>query len=198
MERKEPGHVGADIVVGSLMKNLGAALRLRADISPEEPSISMIADRLTAPGIGKDLGANFNQKPLFQRHILAPNAVKSALKTQFCLLHVGKIGIHRCFAEIQRIPDRYHPIDSLEDEKNLLAFARSIQASSPVDSNVYITPSPMPGYPCDVIMAAGCFVEGSTIELSADAPCVEPYTLYMQEDYYEYGKLHYECFIQDC
>lgn len=81
-------------------------------------------------------------------------------------------------------------IIELKTKPNLVAFARSIQASSPVDSGVYIMPAPMPGYPCDVIMAAGCFTEGSTIELSADAPCVEPYTLYMQGGLtYEYGKL---------
>ena len=154
--------------------------------------IGMIADRLTAPGIGKDLGANFNQNSHFFKGIfLAPNAVKSALKTQiFASYMLEKLGFTDVSPKYNEYRTDIIQLIQLKTKKNLLAFARSIQASSPVDSNVYITPSPMPGYPCDVIMAAGCFVEGSTIELSADAPCVEPYTLYMQGGLtYEYGKL---------
>lgn len=193
VEKQEPGHVGADVVVGSLMKNLGGGIATSGGyIAGRTKYIEMIADRLTSPGVGKELGANFNQNSNFFKGVfMAPNAVKSALKTQvfasYMLEHTG-------FKDISPKYNEYRTdiiqIIELKTKENLVAFARSIQASSPVDSGVYIMPAPMPGYPCDVIMAAGCFTEGSTIELSADAPCCEPYTLYMQGGLtYEYGKL---------
>jgi len=193
VEMKEPGHVGADVVVGSLMKNLGGGIATSGGyIAGKTKYIEMIADRLTSPGVGKELGANFNQNSNFFKGVfMAPNAVKSALKTQVFAAYMLE---HTGFKDISPKYNEYRTdiiqIIKLKTKPNLVAFARSIQASSPVDSGVYIMPAPMPGYPCDVIMAAGCFTEGSTIELSADAPCVEPYTLYMQGGLtYEYGKL---------
>lgn len=193
VEMKEPGHVGADVVVGSLMKNLGGGIATSGGyIAGKTKYIEMIADRLTSPGVGKELGANFNQNSNFFKGVfMAPNAVKSALKTQVFAAYMLE---HTGFKDISPKYNEYRSdiiqIIELKTKPNLVAFARSIQASSPVDSGVYIMPAPMPGYPCDVIMAAGCFTEGSTIELSADAPCVEPYTLYMQGGLtYEYGKL---------
>lgn len=193
VEMKEPGHVGADVVVGSLMKNLGGGIATSGGyIAGKTKYIEMIADRLTSPGVGKELGANFNQNSNFFKGVfMAPNAVKSALKTQVFAAYMLE---HTGFKDISPKYNEYRTdiiqIIELKTKPNLVAFARSIQASSPVDSGVYIMPAPMPGYPCDVIMAAGCFTEGSTIELSADAPCVEPYTLYMQGGLtYEYGKL---------
>lgn len=193
VEKKEPGHVGADVVVGSLMKNLGGGIAASGGyIAGKAKYIEMIADRLTAPGIGKSLGANFNQNINFFKGVfMAPSVVKSALKTQiFASYMLEKLGFTEISPKYNEHRTDIIQIVQLKTEKNLLAFARSIQASSPIDSHVYITPSPMPGYPFDVIMAAGCFTEGSTIELSADAPCTEPYTLYMQGGLtYEYGKL---------
>lgn len=193
VEMKEPGHVGADVVIGSLMKNLGGGIATSGGyIAGKTKYIEMIADRLTSPGVGKELGANFNQNSNFFKGVfMAPNAVKSALKTQVFAAYMLE---HTGFKDISPKYNEYRTdiiqIIELKTKPNLVAFARSIQASSPVDSGVYIMPAPMPGYPCDVIMAAGCFTEGSTIELSADAPCVEPYTLYMQGGLtYEYGKL---------
>lgn len=193
VEMKEPGHVGADVVGGSLMKNLGGGIATSGGyIAGKTKYIEMIADRLTSPGVGKELGANFNQNSNFFKGVfMAPNAVKSALKTQVFAAYMLE---HTGFKDISPKYNEYRTdiiqIIELKTKPNLVAFARSIQASSPVDSGVYIMPAPMPGYPCDVIMAAGCFTEGSTIELSADAPCVEPYTLYMQGGLtYEYGKL---------
>lgn len=193
VEMKEPGHVGADVVVGSLMKNLGGGIATSGGyIAGKTKYIEMIADRLTSPGVGKELGANFNQNSNFFKGVfMAPNAVKSALKTQVFAAYMLE---HTGFKDISPKYNEYRTdiiqIIELKTKPNLVAFTRSIQASSPVDSGVYIMPAPMPGYPCDVIMAAGCFTEGSTIELSADAPCVEPYTLYMQGGLtYEYGKL---------
>lgn len=193
VEKQEPGHVGADVVVGSLMKNLGGGIATTGGyVGGRQKYIEMIADRLTSPGIGKDLGANFNQNINFFKGVfMAPNAVKSALKTQiFASYMLQNIGFNDISPKFDEFRTDIIQIIELKTKKNLVAFARSIQASSPIDSGVYIMPAPMPGYPCDVIMAAGCFTEGSTIELSADAPCVEPYTLYMQGGLtYEYGKL---------
>lgn len=193
VEKKEPGHVGANVVVGSLMKNLGGGIATSGGyIAGDTKYIEMIADRLTSPGVGKELGANFNQNSNFFKGVfMAPNAVKSALKTQiFAAYMLQKMGFNEISPKFDEKRTDIIQIIELKTKKNLVAFARSIQASSPIDSGVYIMPAPMPGYPCDVIMAAGCFTEGSTIELSADAPCVEPYTLYMQGGLtYEYGKL---------
>jgi len=193
VEKREPGHVGADLVVGSLMKNLGGGIATTGGyIAGRGNLIEMISDRLTAPGIGKELGANFNQNINFFKGIfMAPNAVKGALKTQiFASYMLEKLG----FKEISPKYDEYRTdiiqIIELKNKKNMVEFARAIQASSPVDSKVYIVPSEMPGYPCEVVMAAGCFTDGSTIELSADGPICEPYALYMQGGLtYEYGKL---------
>ena len=193
VERLEPGHVGANVVVWSLMKNLGGGIATTGGyIAGDSKYIEMIADRLTSPGVGKDLGANFNQNSNFFKGVfMAPNAVKSALKTQiFAAYMLEKIGFNDISPKYNEFRTDIIQIIELKTKENLVAFARSIQASSPIDSHVYIVPAPMPRYPCDVIMAAGCFTEGSTIELSADAPCCEPYTLYMQGGLtYEYGKI---------
>lgn len=193
VEKLEPGHIGADVVVGSLMKNLGGGIASSGGyIAGKEKYIEMVADRLTSPGVGKDLGANFNQNSNFLKGVfMAPNAVKSALKTQifasYMLEKTGFMGISPRYNEKRTDIIQIIELKTLD---NLVAFAQSIQSCSPIDSFYKPTPAPMPGYPNDVIMAAGAFTEGSTIELSADAPCVEPYTLYMQGGLtYEYGKL---------
>ena len=193
VEDKEPGHVGADIAVGSLMKNLGGGIASSGGyIAGKKKYIEMIADRLTAPGIGKDLGANFNQNSNFFKGIfMAPNAVKSALKTQiFAAYMLEKMGFKNIKPRYNEYRTDIIQTVELENKDNLVAFAQGMQAASPIDSKVHIQASPMPGYPFDEVMAAGCFTEGSTIELSADAPVIEPYTLYMQGGLtYEYGKL---------
>ncbi len=193
VEDKEPGHVGADMVVGSLMKNLGGGVASSGGyIAGRASLISMVADRLTAPGIGKDLGANFNQNISFFKGIyMAPNAVRSALKTMvFASYMLEKLGFDEVSPRYNEERTDIIQTVVLKNKNNLVAFAQGIQASSPIDSGVYIQASPMPGYPFDEVMAAGCFTIGSTIELSADAPVVEPYTMYMQGGLtYEYGKL---------
>ena len=193
VEKQEPGHVGADIVVGSLMKNLGGGIASTGGyVAGRADLIKMIADRLTAPGVGKELGANFNQNISFFKGVfMAPNAVKGALKTAiFSSYMLEKLGF-------QEVSPRYNEKRTdiiqtvvLNSKENLVNFTRGIQASSPVDSSVYVMPAPMPGYPFEEVMAAGCFTQGRTIELSADAPVKEPYTLFMQGGLtYEYGKL---------
>lgn len=193
VEKLEPGHVGADVVVGSLMKNLGGGIASTGGyIAGNKDLVHMVAERLTAPGIGKDLGANFNQNSLFFKGIfVAPNAVKSALKTAvFTAYMLEKLGY-------KNVSPRYdeHRTDIIQTlelgtKENLVNFVQGIQSASPIDSYVRVLPAPMPGYPFDEVMAAGSFTQGSTIELSADAPVIEPYTCYMQGGLtFEYGKL---------
>jgi len=193
VEEKEPGHVGADIVVGSLMKNLGGGIACSGGyVAGKAKYVAMVADRLTAPGIGKDQGANFNQNNSFFKGIfLAPQAVKNALKTAiFTAYMLEKLG----YKDISpRYNEERHDIIqtiTLNNKEDLVKFTQGIQESSPVDSYVHVLPAPMPGYPFDEVMACGGFTQGSTIELSADAPVVEPYRLYLQGGLTsEYGKL---------
>ena len=185
VETKEPGHVGADIVVGSLMKNLGGGIAPTGGyVAGNQNLVYMVADRLTAPGI------NLNNA-FFKGIFMAPNAVKNALKTAiFTAYMLEKL-------EYSNVSPRYDEprtdiIQTLElkSKENLVSFTQGIQQTSPIDSFVHVLPAPMPGYPFDEVMAAGSFTQGSTIELSADAPVIEPYTLYMQGGLtFEYGKL---------
>lgn len=189
----EPGHVGCDVVVGSLMKNLGGGIASTGGyVAGRSDLIQMVAERLTAPGIGKEQGANFNLNNQFFKGIfMAPNAVKSSLKTAvFSAYLLEKLG----FKNVAPRYDEYRTdiIQTVElgSKENLEKFCQGIQSSSPIDSFVKVMAAPMPGYPFDEVMAAGSFTQGSTIELSADAPVVEPYTLYMQGGLtFEYGKL---------
>ncbi len=193
VEKKEPGHIGADVVVGSLMKNLGGGIAPTGGyVAGKSNLIHMVAERLTAPGIGKDLGANFNLNNSFFKGIfMAPHAVKNALKTAvFTSYMLEKLGYKNVSPKYNE--QRTDIIQTLElgTKENLVAFTQGIQESSPIDSFVHVLPAPMPGYPFDEVMASGSFTQGSTIELSADAPVIEPYTLYMQGGLtLEYGKL---------
>ncbi len=193
VEDKEPGHIGADMVVGSLMKNLGGGIATTGGyIAGKKELIASIADRLTAPGIGKELGANFNQNNAFFKGLfIAPNAVKGALKTAiFSAYMLEKLGFTNVSPKYNDYRTDIIQTVELGSESNLVRFTQGIQESSPIDSFVHVLPAPMPGYPFDEVMASGSFTQGSTIELSADAPVVEPYTLYMQGGLsYEYGKL---------
>ena len=193
VEKLEPGHIGADVVVGSLMKNLGGGIASTGGyVAGNYDLIHMVAERLTAPGIGKSLGANFNLNNSFFKGIfMAPNAVKSSLKTAvFSAYMLEKLGFNNVSPRYDE--KRTDIIQTLElgSVDNLVKFTQGIQSVSPIDSFVRVLPAPMPGYPFDEVMAAGSFTQGSTIELSADAPVVEPYTLYMQGGLtFEYGKL---------
>ena len=193
VEKLEPGHIGADVMVGSLMKNLGGGIASTGGyVAGNKELINMVAERLTAPGIGKDLGANFNLNNSFFKGIfMAPNAVKSALKTAvFTAYMLEKLGYKNVSPAYN--DERTDIIQTLElgSKENLVSFTQGIQSTSPIDSFVRVMAAPMPGYPFDEVMAAGSFTQGSTIELSADAPVVEPYTLYMQGGLtLEYGKL---------
>ncbi len=193
VEKKEPCDVGADIVVGSLMKNLGGGIASTGGyVAGRKDLVEMVAERLTAPCIGKSLGANFNQNILFFKGLyMAPNAVKGALKTaifaSYMLQKLGFKGVSPKWNE--KRTDIIQKFD-LQNADNLTKFCQGLQNGSPIDAFVTVLPGPMPGYPFDEVMAAGTFTQGSTIELSADAPVCEPFTLYMQGGLtYEYGKL---------
>jgi len=193
VEEKEPGHVGADIMVGSLMKNLGGGIATTGGyIAGRKDLIEMVADRFTSPGVGKDLGANFNLNNSFFKGIfMAPSAVKSSLKTAiFSAYMLEKLGFKNVSPRYNEKRSDIIQTVELGTEENLVKFTQGIQESSPIDSFVKVVPAPMPGYPSDEVMACGGFTQGSTIELSADAPVSPPYTLYMQGALsYEYGKL---------
>jgi len=193
VEETEPGHAGADIVVGSLMKNLGGGVASTGGyIAGRSDLIQMVAERLTAPGIGKEQGANFNQNNAFFKGLfMAPNAVRSALKTAvFSSWMLEKLGFKNVSPRYNEPRTDIIQTVELSTEENLVKFTQGIQESSPIDSYVHVLPAPMPGYPFDEVMACGSFTQGSTIELSADAPVIPPYTLYMQGGLsLEYGKL---------
>lgn len=193
VEETEAGHAGADIVVGSLMKNLGGGIASTGGyIAGRSDLVAMVADRLTAPGLGKEQGANFNQNIAFFKGLfMAPGAVRNALKTAvFSAYMLEKLGFKNVSPKWNEERTDIIQTVELETKENLVRFTQGIQESSPIDSYVRVLPAPMPGYPFDEVMAAGCFTQGSTIELSADAPVIPPYTLFMQGGLTpEYGKL---------
>lgn len=192
VEDKEPTQVGADLIVGSLMKNLGGGVvRSGGYVVGKKEYIWDVAERFSAPGTGKDLGANFNENmSYFQGIYLAPRAVCSSLKTMiFASRMMEKLGFAVDPLYNEKRTDIVQAID-LFSPKDMVKFHVGIQKGSPIDSFVTPVPAPMPGYPHEEVMAAGTFVQGSTIELSCDGPMVEPYTAYMQGGLtYEYGKL---------
>ena len=193
VEKLEPGHIGADVVVGSLMKNLGGGVASTGGyVAGRKDLIEMVADRLTSPGIGKDLGANFNLNNSFFKGIfMAPSAVKNALQTAvFTSYMLEKLGYENISPRYNEYRTDIIQTIGLGNKDSLVKFTQGIQAASPIDSFVRVLPAPMPGYPFDEVMAAGSFTQGSTIELSADAPVIEPYVLFLQGSLtLEYGKI---------
>ncbi len=192
VEEKEPIEVGADIAVGSLMKNLGAGIATSgAYIVGKKDLIELCAERLTSPGIGKEIGPSLNQNPLLLKGLFfAPSVVASSVKTAvFASRILEKLGY---IVEPKAFEKRGDIVQTLElgSEENLVKFCQGIQKGSPIDSNVLPFPGEMGGYEDKVIMAAGTFTQGSTIELSCDGPLRPPYIAYMQGGLtYDYGKL---------
>lgn len=192
VQDREPIEVGADIAVGSLMKNLGAGIATSgAYIVGNKKLIELCAERLTSPGIGKEIGPSLNQNTLLIKGLFfAPSVVASSLKTAvFASRILEKLGyvVEPKFDEKRAdIVQTIH----LGTEDKLIKFCQGIQMGSPIDSNVIPYPGDMGGYEDKVIMAAGTFTQGSTIELSCDGPLRTPYIAYMQGGLtYEYGKL---------
>lgn len=191
VQDREPIEVGADIAVGSLMKNLGAGIATSgAYIVGRKDLIELCAERLTAPGIGKEIGPSLGQNTsLLKGLFFAPQVVCSSVKTAiFASRILEKLGYDVDPKYNEERADIVQTI-KLGSEEKLVKFCQGIQKGSPIDSNVIPYPGEMGGYEDKVIMAAGTFTEGSTIELSCDGPIREPYIAYMQGGLtYEYGK----------
>ena len=182
VETREPSDVGADMVVGSLIKNAGGGLApIGGYICGKKACIDRCAYRLTAPGLGQEVGASLDvMRSFYQGFFLAPTVTASALKGAIFAANIyEKLG----FKVIPNSTESRHDIIQaveLGTPERLIAFCEGIQAAAPVDSYVRPEPYAMPGYNCDVIMAAGAFVQGSSIELSADGPLRAPYSVYFQ------------------
>lgn len=182
VELIEPSDVGADLTVGSLIKNPGGGLApIGGYIVGKSEYVENAAIRLTAPGLGKEVGATLGlNQALYQGLFLSPSVVSGALKGA---VYAANLYEHLGFGVLPNgSEDRYDIIQAvtLNSPEAVIAFCEGIQAAAPVDSFVTPVPWPMPGYTCDVIMAAGAFVQGSSIELSADAPIKPPYTVFFQ------------------
>jgi len=190
--KKEPTEVGADIAVGSLIKNLGGGITPNgAYIVGRKDLVELAAERLTAPGLGKEVGASLGiNKQILQGLFMAPQVVASSVKTAiFASKMLEELGY--------KVQPRYNEERSdivqtiqFEDPDKLIKFCQGIQAASPIDSSSVPMPWDMPGYTDQIIMAAGAFTQGSSIELSCDGPIRPPYIAFMQGGLtYEYGKI---------
>lgn len=189
---KEPIEIGADIVVGSLIKNLGGALAPNGGyITGKKNLIKLVSERLTLPGEGKEVGPTLGiNKSLYQGLFMAPYIVSSSLKTAVFTSYVmEKLGYK---VEPRYCDDRADIVQNIEfnDAEKLIKYCQGIQMGSPIDSYVLPQPWDMPGYSDKIIMAAGTFTQGSSIELSCDGPLRPPFIAYQQGSVtYEYGKL---------
>ena len=190
--KKEPIEVGADVVVGSLIKNLGGGIAPNGGyIAGRKDIVELAAERLTAPGLGKEVGPSLGiNKQILQGLFFAPQVVASSLKTAiFASRMLEELGYN---VEPKFNDKRADIVQTIEfnDREKLIKFCQGIQAASPVDSNSVPMPWDMPGYTDQVIMAAGAFTQGSSIELSCDGPIRPPYTAFLQGGLtYGYGKL---------
>ncbi len=192
VEESEPLEAGVDIIVGSLIKNLGGGLAPNgAYIAGRKELIKLCAERLTAPGLGKEVGPSLGiNKSFLQGLFMAPSVVASSLKTVvFASRMLEKMGYETIPSYHEKRTDIVQKI-IFRDANKLIKFCQGIQMGSPIDSNSIPEPWDMPGYTDKVIMAAGTFTAGSSIELSCDAPIREPYVAFLQGGLtYEYGKL---------
>jgi len=188
----EPTDVGVDVMAGSLIKNPGGGLAISGGyIVGKQYLIDLIAQRMTSPGIGKEQGLMFNAtRNIMQGFFLAPKVVSEAIKGAiFCAESYSILGYE---VNPKTFGNRSDIIQSikLKDEKSVIKFCQAIQEAAPIDSYVNLQPWDMPGYSSKVIMAAGAFIQGSSIELSADAPIREPYIVYFQGGLtYEHAKI---------
>ena len=188
VEKQEPCDVGADVAVGSLIKNPGGGLAPTGGyIVGKEKYIDLIGRRLTAPSIGNEVGSYaYGYRLFYQGLFLAPHTVNQAIKGSLVIGKCMESLEYENFPKLDRTPADITRAIRFDTAEQLCAFIQSVQEASPIDSFVTLEPWDMPGYDSKVIMAAGCFVEGASVELSADAPVKEPYTAYFQ------GGLTYE------
>ena len=192
VEKTSPLEVGANIIVGSLIKNLGGSIASNgAYICGDKKLISLCAERLNLPGEGIDVGPSLGaNKSILQGLYFAPSVVASSLKTgvltSYLLEHLGYNVSPKYNEERADIVEAI----TFNNKDLLIKYVQSIQAYSPIDSNTLPIPAPMPGYDDDIIMASGAFTQGSSIELSCDGPLREPYIAYQQGGVtYNYGKI---------
>lgn len=188
VEKQEPCDVGADVAVGSLIKNPGGGLTPTGGyIVGREKYVDLIGRRLTAPSIGNEVGSYaYGWRLFYQGLFMAPHTVNQAIKGSFLIGKCMETLGYENFPKLDKTPADITRAIRFDTAQQLCAFIQSVQEASPIDSFVTLEPWDMPGYDSKVIMAAGCFVEGASIELSADAPVKEPYTAYFQ------GGLTYE------
>lgn len=192
VEELEPTQVGADLVVGSLIKNPGGGLAPTGGyLAGRSDLIEGAASRLTAPGIGKECGCTLgHSRSLYQGLFLAPHTTAQAVKTALFAARLMELLGYEVDPASQAVRHDIIQMIHLKDPDRVKRFCKGVQMGAPVDS--YVTPEPwdMPGYDSQVIMAAGAFMQGASIELSCDAPMREPYTVYLQGGLtYESGKL---------
>ncbi|PTK30751.1 aminotransferase class I/II-fold pyridoxal phosphate-dependent enzyme [Staphylococcus hominis] len=188
VERREPIEVGADLIAGSLIKNPGGGLaKIGGYIAGRKDLIERCGYRLTAPGIGKEAGASLSSlQEMYQGFFLAPHVVSQSLKgALFTSLLLEKMNMNTVPKYDAKRTDLIQTVQ-FDTKEQMIAFCQSIQHASPINAHFSPEPSYMPGYEDDVIMAAGTFVQGSSIELSADGPIRPPYEAYVQ------GGLTYE------
>lgn len=183
VEKKEPIEIGADVVVGSLLKNLGAGITLNGGyvIANSSKLIEKISNRLTSPGLGKHVGVSFGTtraiiQGLFFAPLIVTEAVKSAKLFALCFEKLG----YQVIPKYNEIKSDIIEVITLKNEEKVIDFCRAIQKCCCVDNHVTPYPWDMPGYSDKIIMASGSFVDGSSIELSSDGPLREPYNVYYQ------------------
>ncbi|MBR4345891.1 MAG: methionine gamma-lyase family protein [Oscillospiraceae bacterium] len=200
VETSEPTEAGADLIVGSLIKNPGGGIaRTGGYIAGKKALVELCSYRLTCPGVGREAGASLDEnRSMYQGLFMAPEVVANALKTaEFTSAVMSRLGFE-CFPAAGTKRGDIITAVLLKNPENLIAFCRGIQAGSPVDS--FVTPEPwdMPGYDDQVIMAAGTFNNGASIELSADGPIREPYAAYVQGGLtYATGRMGVLCGLQE-
>ncbi len=191
-EFKNPINVGADIIVGSLIKNLGAGIASNgAYIAGKKDLVDLCAERLTLPGEGRDVGPSFDaNKNMLLGLYFAPSVVSSALKTSILTSYVLEKLNYKTSPKYNEKRCDIVELIYFNNEDKLIKYASSIQASGPVDAHVIPVASAMPGYDDKIIMASPSFTQGSSIELSCDGPLKEPYVLFQQGSLtYEYGRI---------
>lgn len=182
VEKHEPTHVGADLIIGSLIKNAGGGIaKTGGYIAGRKDLVELCSYRLTCVGMGKEVGCSLQEnREMFLGLFLAPDVVANAIKTSiFACELLNRMGFE-CFPKKEEPRGDIITAIKLKNEDNLIAFCQGIQKGSPIDS--YVSPEPwdMPGYSSKVIMAAGTFTMGASIELSADAPLREPFAVWLQ------------------
>lgn len=188
VDKREPIEVGVNLLAGSMIKNIGGGIAPTGGyVVGNDKYVQMVQNRLTAPSIGSEVGSYLpGYQYYFQGLFLAPHVVSQAVKGSMLFGQVlSKLG-YQTSPSIDTLPNDIIRAIKFNTKEELISFIQSIQANSPIDSNVLAMPWEMPGYESEVIMAAGCFIQGASIELSADAPIREPYIAYLQ------GGLTYE------